>query len=251
MLHEIQECFKHSLLNKEFEKDLLDAIVGDDLTPEERLSIYKNNVISTLRDSLRAKFPATSNCLTAKFFGSILLYYIKEHPPKVPSLAMFGCDFHEFIANFRATSDIKFLPDLVRFEWYLHKTCFAKREVAISAQDMINISPNDYENIVFTLRSDMSLLSSRFQIDLIWSKYTNDNNCISPSKQTYLVFFQKNYQTHYKGINEEEYNFLQAVREGKKLGEILEETYSSRAVEFQKILSQNIADGNFKGFSLN
>jgi hypothetical protein len=113
-------------------------------TPVRRLNVYRNNVIVSLVDALRTKFPVVEKIVGAEFFGAMARQFVIENPPRAPVLMFYGDDLADYIEDFAPAAQVPYLADVARLE--------AMRTHAYHAADAVPVDPSKLS------RSDTSLL---------------------------------------------------------------------------------------------
>ena len=111
----IQGQFAKSLLDA----DLLPPAVlraPDGADAKQRFGVYRNNVVVSLVNALRAKFPATERIVGEDFFAAMARIFVATHPPRSKILHTYGDDFGGFIATFEPAAGIPYLADITRLE---------------------------------------------------------------------------------------------------------------------------------------
>ena len=63
-------------------------------------------------------FPLLRGILGEEFFNAIAKEFVRENPPHKPSLLFYGEDFIDFIRNFPACSEMLYLADVAKLEWF-------------------------------------------------------------------------------------------------------------------------------------
>jgi hypothetical protein len=112
-LREMQAAFGDALLGGPVEPAVA-YILGDGLTPEARVDIYRHHVFATLTAALQATFPVVCRLVHERFFGYAADEYIRAHPPTGPCLFQYGSSFPAFLAGFEPCRPLPYLPDVAR-----------------------------------------------------------------------------------------------------------------------------------------
>ena len=76
-LHELQRSLRRSIVERETTAAAA-QVIGDGLTPAERLSVYRNTFVSSLTNALRLCYPAVHRLVGADFFDSVAQLFIQE-----------------------------------------------------------------------------------------------------------------------------------------------------------------------------
>jgi hypothetical protein len=94
-----------------------DGLAGrDQVRPERRFAVYRNNVTVSLIDAMASIFPTVQNLVGEDFFRAMARLYVTAHPPTSPLLFTYGETFPAFLENFPPAADLPFLADVARVE---------------------------------------------------------------------------------------------------------------------------------------
>ncbi len=84
--------------------------------PGARLSVYRNNVVSSLVDALAETFPVVQQLVGPEFFRAMAVLFVRQAPPRSRVLALYGREFPFFIDAFEPTQSLPYLGDVARLE---------------------------------------------------------------------------------------------------------------------------------------
>jgi len=143
-------------------------IMGDGLVPEARLQIYGHHIRSTLTAALEVTYPTVCRLVDRRFFAYAADQFIRAHPPSGPCLHEYGDRFADFLAEFPACREQRYLADVARLEWALHEAAHAEEMPALEASRLARVTADDVPRLVLTLDPSVSLLASTWPIDRIW-----------------------------------------------------------------------------------
>ncbi|SDH56522.1 DNA-binding domain-containing protein [Roseospirillum parvum] len=101
--------------------ELIAAITGNGLRPEQRLSIHRNATRIGLSEALAAHYPAIQRLVGEEFFAALAGRFIEAHPPRTPVLAEWGGELGDFLADFPPAAGLPYLPDVARLEWAINE----------------------------------------------------------------------------------------------------------------------------------
>jgi hypothetical protein len=166
-LHEVQRDFSRYVLQET--DDLPSEIKTNGLTPEQRLSIYRNNTRFGLTEVLRDVYPVINKLVGEAFFNRLSQAYLQAQPLKAGCLLEFGDHFAEVIAGLAAAQGLAYLPDVALLEWYWHEAYHEAdaRPLALSA--LARLDPADYDRLGFKLHPSARLMASAYPIAQIWT----------------------------------------------------------------------------------
>jgi hypothetical protein len=198
-------------------------IAGDGMDPSARLRIYRNHAVITLTDALKATYPVICRLVSDGFFGYAAHEFSREHMPEKPSLAEYGSEFPEFLAQFPACRDLAYLADVARIEWAINEALHADNATVIARRDLSAISAAEAPRLVLSLHPSLKLVESRWPIERIWRANQADGD---PALAIDLDSGGVRLQVHRRGdrvaiksLTECEFAFLRALADGKPLGD--------------------------------
>jgi hypothetical protein len=160
-----------------FAAALLDAdrAVPDGVTshtaqvPTRRFGVYRNNVVSSLINALKLRFPAVVRIVGDEFFAGMAHVFATAQPPRSPLLMQYGDEFADFVASFAPAAELPYLPDVARLE--------AARTRAYHAADIRPLDPAEFATLVpetlgglrIGLHPSVEIVRSAFPVVTIWA----------------------------------------------------------------------------------
>ncbi|MGQ0577768.1 MAG: HvfC/BufC family peptide modification chaperone [Betaproteobacteria bacterium] len=166
-LRELESSFGRALLGNAQEA-LLDLIAADGLAPAARLGIYRNHVLVTLADALKATYPVVCRLVDERFFRYAADRYIPANPPAVPCLFEYGESFAEFLCAFGPCRHLEYLPDVARLEWAINRALHADDAAALDAARLGEVPADRIGDVTLALHPSVSFLCSPWPVDRIW-----------------------------------------------------------------------------------
>lgn len=230
-LKKIQSIFAQSIYADE--NAILTKIKPSTIANNERLQIYKDNVLITLNQNLKAKYEAVCKLVDERFFKYVANEYIKNYHPTSGNLDEYGESFADFLRDFPATKELKYLPDIARLEWALHTAYFAADAEKIDSSALSKINPEQLGELHFTLHPSAQIITSAFPIEKIYllaMGLSEENIDINSGGENILVV-RPEYKIEMMVIDNAEASFLTELESGKNL--------------FQAFEDANAIDNNF------
>ena len=83
----------------------------------DRLDVYRNNVVVSLRDALRTTFAATARLMGETYFDAAATAYAKANKPASPLLFRYGDGFADFLSELPGLANYPFVPEAARIEY--------------------------------------------------------------------------------------------------------------------------------------
>ena len=138
------------------------GIVGPDGAPApKRFSVYRNNIIVSLKDAMSDGFPAVKSLVGDAFFAAMTDVFIRKNPPQSPILATYGDSFAAFVKDFPPAASLPYLSDVAALEYALRRAYHAADAQPVFAQEFEN--PNVFSaKIAFA--PAVAMLSSTFPV---------------------------------------------------------------------------------------
>ncbi len=164
-LRELQQAFGTALLSND---DTVCAwIVEEGFSAAERLRIYRNTLLSTLTESLRMTYPAVDRLVGSDFFDAAADEFVRAHPPASGYLNEYGDTFADFLATFGPAAELRYLPDVARFEWALSGAANAPDAPALDAAALSGVDARLHADLRFEPHPSVRLLSLFYPADQI------------------------------------------------------------------------------------
>lgn len=220
MLKDVQSSFINAIINGD-NNECSNFIKPTNVANISRINIYKNNVVSTLRENIIAKYPIILALVGEEFLNYCVREYVKNNPSKNGNLDFYGKEFANFIASFKPAQTLPYLSDVAKLEWLLHEIYF---DEDIKILDKIKFSKTDVnqlENVKFKVNKAVKLIASKYPIYQIY-QMVNDNLIkdldISSGGENLLII-RPEFKIKAIEIYDSEYQFLSALFNSKTLHE--------------------------------
>jgi hypothetical protein len=246
-LHKFQEQFKELMLRPRNEianySDVIAAQIHDnDISVNDRLGVYHNNIIGSLSNSLCATFPMIENLVGVDFLKDMSRQFIFQNPPSSGCLHHYGIGFDEFIKGYKPAKSLPYLPDVARLEIALHHAYYAEDDEPLAADALAQIPPEALCNTTLHLRNSASLIQSTYPLHELY-KFCNKNGG-TPDLSTHvncsLLVHRPKLEVLIMPINPDEYFFL-TLLQNHPLGVALEGTIEERSdFDFTAFLQKHI-----------
>lgn len=149
--------------------DLAAAVVGDSISAEARLRVYRHHVVYSLGTALAATFPTVQALVGEEFFRSMAQRFVSQKLPTQPVLAEYGADFPAFVAGHEPAASLPYLTDIARLDWALNAAFHSPLGRRLTAADLAAIAAERLPSLSVALSAGATLVSSRYPIDRIWN----------------------------------------------------------------------------------
>ena len=114
------------------------AFIQAAMNPDIDVSVYRNNIIVSLKEALSDGFPAVKSLVGDAFFSAMSDIYIRQNLPKSPILALYGAEFPAFITDFEPAASLPYLTDVARLEFALRRAYHCADSTPVDAQAFAN-----------------------------------------------------------------------------------------------------------------
>ena len=199
--------------------------------PKHQWTIYQHNVNQGLINALRTSYPMCLMYLGDAAFKALAKSFVMAYPPKQANLNEYGEGLSHFIRH-HPIKNAYLLADLAALDWHRQKNFYAADEQAICWEQLeclAEVPEQQYRYLQLILRQDISVLSSHFNLDIIWQQYhanrhgmkTNKIKVLQQqSRSFYYCIYRKQYHAVLEPITEDNFIILKGLRQGKTLGEL-------------------------------
>ncbi|SHO56102.1 HvfC/BufC N-terminal domain-containing protein [Vibrio quintilis] len=209
----MQHHFSQSIL---FEQDKILTYMKADSSSEKkiRLSIYRNNVFSSLIEALGEVFPVCKMLVGSQCFDALAYQYIQHTPPSSPVLSEYGGEFANFVTQFPELAGIPYLNELARLEYQLLQLTHAAEDKTLSPGEIQQkiMGFDDPTLTQWQLTKNILLWKTTYAVGSIYLAHQagsqkNLEN-IDWQKPEFLLLTKKNLYGHFYLISSEEWHML-------------------------------------------
>ena len=192
---------------------------ADDIHPDARLRVYRNNALGVQILTLKDIYAACLRILGEECMRTIGRDYLRQHPSTDPDLNRLGERFAEFMQGLLQTrpefAPYPYLPDLARLEWAVHQAWHAADPAAFDWNRLQEV--DDQQGLVFALQPALSLIVSPWPLAELWRGNLGDT-CRAPAAAQPLCIHRDDAEVRVEVIDDELSALLEGVRDGATLG---------------------------------
>lgn len=208
--------------------DFIDALFTDDyfsaeISPIDRLSIYRNNIRANLVSVLADTYPLIKKLVGADCFEGLAVQYIKKYPSRQSALQYYGAYLHEFLREFTPVSALAYLPEIAKFEFACHELYFAADHPGFDRHQWKTIPFEQHEQILLELHPASALIAFSYPIlDIIAlceGEITELN--LDDKKGLNLLIYRPEFEIKLYCLSNSEFAFLTAIQRGDNLKKAL------------------------------
>lgn len=206
--------------------DFHDLFLDNEISLSDRLGVYRNNVMVGLSDPVIKTYPLVEKLTGEDFMRGMARQYICQHPPTAGCLNHYGAAFPDFIASFEPAKGLPYLPDIARFEWLWNEAYYATDDTPIAPEKLQALSDEDYEHLVFDLRSSAQLMESPYPISQIkaFCEEENPGGTLDINNGgEKLLILRPGLDVTLHPLSDDEYTILRGFLDNKPLGTLIED----------------------------
>lgn len=185
------------------------------LSAAEALRVHRNTVLGALTDALRLAHPTVDALVGETFFDRAASLFGEAHPPRSPSLALYGEGFADFLAAWPPAMGLPYLADTARLD-------FAIDSVMHGGMDRRRFPLDGLAAI--DLPSDLRLLTPHYPADEIRAAIGDDAalEAIDPApRETALLIWRKDHHAVVRRVAPAPARFLAALLTGAPAADAL------------------------------
>lgn len=214
------KAFAAGMLNPDAPKP--SEIIGPNgKAANKRYDVYRNNVTVSLINAVADIYPAVQKIVGEDYFRAMAREYVRAHPPKSPLLFLYGQNFGDFIDGFEPAKKLPYLGDVARIEraWL---TAYHAADLAPLAPAQLGlIEPERLAEICFQPHPATFIISSDYPAHDIFlmNRGFMELSKVDMDKPQALMMTRPQTDTRLVLLNKSEHGFMNAILEGRSLGE--------------------------------
>ena len=212
-LREIQMRFRESIVDPHA-LDLADAFN----CPPSRMQIYRNNIFSTLEETLKNTYPTVERLVGSDFFKTITSAYIDKYPACSLDLAQYGAHFSAFLDTLRHTQGIPYLPEIAQLDWAYQEVFFEKESSTLDLNALKQVPEAQYSSLKLQLLDASRLFAFKHPVLKIWQRCHQPQSCddilVLSEMGDYVLVYRSHWHVCFEKLSVGEYAFLLAFQSG-------------------------------------
>lgn len=157
-LGDVQLQFATSLLHVNTERQLLGSLVGDEAKNRNRVAQYRANLWRTWHKVLASAYPLVRTLLGDDFFLTLSCEYGTADPARSGDFNQFGSRMAELLEAWPPTAAYRYLTDVARLEWLVHRAYFADDVATQSPEQWVQRAPETLKSYPIQLHPAVQLL---------------------------------------------------------------------------------------------
>ena len=221
-------------------------------SPQNRLSVYHNNILQTLIKCLSIAYPLTWKLIGEDCANGAASQFVQTEMklPNEGNLSYWGKDFPEFLKKYEPTKELSYLPDFVKLEWLMHLAYAAEDKIPLAGEDFKDIKPEQFENLLLMLHPTTFLFSSLHPLDQVMAILEGDIDSVTLEKRgSHALIVRPFNKVTVHWITESYYTVYTELQMGSSLVEALEKI-NLEDFQFYEFLSFSLKNGVFSDYTL-
>ncbi|NOX91868.1 MAG: DUF2063 domain-containing protein [Gammaproteobacteria bacterium] len=185
-LREQQRCFAQFVVAGDDESFVSETLAlkqspSSHFKDAQRLQIYRNNFVISLREALMGVYPVIYKLTGEEFFQHVAREYIRHHPSRTGNLHDFGDKFAGFLQAFPDLEALPYLPDVARLEWAYHQVFHTAEDGVLNLSALAALDEKQTASLTFQLSNCCVWLTSDYPVLRIWQVNQNDQEELTVS----------------------------------------------------------------------
>lgn len=210
--------------------DFVESLFGSDtqtnmLVSASHISIYRNNVFSTLLNALKLTYPLILVLLGREFFEMTAREYMRQYPSRSGNLDDYGEYFGDFLAHYQPVHELMYLAEVAEFEWASHVVFNSQNHPPFTAHTLASFTPEQHADLRFILHPASWLHKFHFPIlHIIDLCNMNREEDIDLHKSgVNLLMIRRELDISLQSLALADFQFLQALNHNDTLSEALQQ----------------------------
>lgn len=220
-------------------------------SPQNRLSISRNNINQTLRKSLSLGYPLTWKLVGEPCANGVAYAFIRTENslPTTSDLEGWGARFPDFLETFPPTQSLSYLPDFARLEWLKHMAYCEEDAPCLTASHFKDLEPEHYAHLTLKLHPTLRLFSSPYPLDQVMQAVEGKVDSIElETRGSYALIIRPYKTVEIHWVSEHYFTFFSDIQKGVPLLKTVE-NLANPQVQFHEILSFSLQNGVFSDYA--
>jgi hypothetical protein len=189
----------------------------------KRFALYQNNVMMSLIEALRTRFPVVEKLVGDMFFNQMAREFIRFSPPTSPIIWQYGANFSSFIQEFSPAQSVPYLSEVARLEAAIAPIFHAQDEMPI---DLNVLLAQDLENITLTFAKAFALIKSDYAVLPLWQMHQEGAEIVPIDIDTpsFIALYRRDFEVHLDAIDQAFFMLLTHLQSGFPLAKAITES---------------------------
>ena len=147
----------------------VDVTAPDPSEAARRFAVYRNNVVHSLIEALRRRFPVIGRLVGSEFATAMFGAFVRAHPPRSPLMMRYGDRMPAFLGTFPPAASLPYLADVARLELARGAAYHAADADPLDPAALAEAANRAPENLRLRLHPSVHVLSSPHPFHSIWA----------------------------------------------------------------------------------
>ena len=176
--------------------------------------VYHNNILSNHIRALRDIYPLIEKLVGKECFHTAAAQYTHQHPSQQSDLHEFGNQFNLFLAKYKPTQPLAYLPEVAKLEWACHSIFFAVDHPHLDIAAFNQVTSEQQDHLHLHLHPASQLLAFNYPVTRI-AKLCHgeiDGNVHLDEPGDYLLVIRPQLEVQTLVLSMGEFTFLEAIK---------------------------------------
>ena len=147
-----------------------------------RFGVHRNNVYSSLVNTLADGFPVTEQLVGQEFFKAMASVYARHNLPRSPVMMFYGEGFGTFMDDFEPVAGLPYLGDVARLEYARRLALHACDAAMLSSKELGEIPASQLLQHSITLHPSVRVVASNYPVFSIWTQSMTTTDLAIPAQ---------------------------------------------------------------------
>jgi hypothetical protein len=224
-LEGMQREFATALLHVNAEQRLLGSLDGDEARNRNRVALYRGNLTQTWLKVLSGAYPVLRALVGDGFFLTLSREYGMADPAGSGDLNRFGSRMAELLEAWPPSAPYRYLADVARLEWLVHRAFFAADATPWSAERWAQCTPEAIESSSIRVHPAVELLHTSTSAADLWLSSQDSDEELEPhdvERPQWMVVARPRWVPKVVVVSPDAFAMLDALRSGAPLGVALD-----------------------------
>jgi hypothetical protein len=206
-------------------------IVSDQISCQQRMTLYRNNYVIGLTEVMLATYPMVEQLLGEDCFASVVKHHVLHHPPMTGNTADYGAGFSDTLSQLGNITEVApYICDVAKLEWYIDRCQHLMPHAAdrlIQPLSQLPEVPDKYHSLLrFFLVHPLFVLESNYAIASL--KTAMDNARLADlninAAQNLVIYRHPNGNIQVQLISQATMHLIEQLARGCKLDALTPES---------------------------
>ncbi len=147
----------------------VDVTAPDPSEAARRFAVYRNNVVHSLIEALRRRFPVVERLVGTDFATAMFGAFVRAHPPRSPLMMEYGDRMPAFLETFPPAASLPYLADVARLELARGAAYHAADADPLDPTALAEAANRAPEDLRLRLHPSLQVLASPHPFHSIWA----------------------------------------------------------------------------------